>query len=107
MKLEVAQKIVNSLDESECEKLERAHWRYIHFIDIVKDPNLEDVEQAKEDRKTYAHLLTLSMFDVKNLIQFMMDITGLPSDYCEAWSEYDFFEAYGISSEDAEKQESV
>lgn len=104
VKLEVAQKIVNSLNESECEKLKKAHWRYMHFIDIIEDPNLENVEQAKEDRKTYAHLLTLSIFDVEKSIQFMMSITGLPSDYCEAWGEHDFFEVYGISSEDAEKR---
>ncbi|MDI1225333.1 MULTISPECIES: hypothetical protein [Acinetobacter] len=104
MNLEAAKKILESLNASELEKLKNAHWRYMQFIGIINNPNLEDVEQAKEDRKTYAHLLTPSVFDVENALQFMMSITGLPSDYCEALDECDFFEAYGVSSEDAEKQ---
>jgi hypothetical protein len=33
-----------------------------------------------------------------------MNITGLPRDYCEAWGEHDFFETYGVSSEDVENK---
>ena len=104
MKIEVAKKILESLNPSALESLEVAHWRYMHFIEIIGNPAQEDVAQAIEDRKTYAHLLTSSVFDVENSIQFMMKITGLSKDYCEAWGEHDFFETYGISSEDAEKQ---
>jgi hypothetical protein len=104
MKIEAAKKILESLDSFVLEKLERAHWRYMHLIDIIEDPNPEDVDQAKEDRKAYAQLLTLLEFDVENSIEFMMNITGLPSDYCEAFIENDFFETYGESSEDVEKK---
>ncbi|WP_353162136.1 hypothetical protein [Acinetobacter guillouiae] len=90
MKLELAKKIIESLNASELERLDKAHWRYMNFIDIIDNPNFLDVEQAKKDRKNYAHLLTLSVCDVEKAIQFMMDITGLPSSYCEAWGEYDF-----------------
>ncbi len=104
MKLEVAKKILESLSASELEKLEKAHWRYMHFIGIINDPNLEDVEQAKEDQEAYAHLLTLSVFDVEKAIQFMVSITGLPSDSCEAWDECDFFAVNGTSSENVENR---
>lgn len=107
MKIEVAKKILESLNPSEIERLEMAHWRYMHFIDIIDDPNPEDVDQANEDRKAYGQLFTPSVFDVENSIQFMMNITGLPRDYCEAWSEHDFFETYGVSSEDVEKQDHI
>ena len=107
MKIEVTKKILESLNPSEIERLEMAHWRYMHFIEIIDDPNPEDVDQAKEDRKAYGQLFTPSVFDVENSIQFMMNITGLPRDYCEAWGEHDFFETYGVSSEDVEKQDHI
>ncbi len=107
MKLEVAQHILENLNPTELESLENAHWRYMHFIGIIGDPSPEDVEQANEDRKTFAHFLTMEVFDVENAIQFMMEITGLPSDYCEAWDECDFFKTNGISSEEAENQSHI
>lgn len=104
MEIEAAKKILESLNPSALERLEMAHWRYLNFIDIIDDPNPGDVDQAKEDRKAYAQLLTLSEFDDEKAIQFMMNITDFPSDYCEAYIEHDFFETYGLSSEDLENE---
>ena len=62
------------------------------------------LNKLKRIEKPMLICLHLQVFDVENALQFMMSITGLPSDYCEALDECDFFEAYGVSSEDAEKQ---
>jgi hypothetical protein len=35
------------------------------FLEIIDDPNPEDVDQAKEDRKAYGQLFTLQYLTLK------------------------------------------
>lgn len=67
MKIEVTKKILESLNPSEIERLEMAHWRYMHLIDIIDDPNPEDVDQAKEEKieKLMASCLHLQYLTLK------------------------------------------
>jgi hypothetical protein len=103
MKIEVAKKILESLNPSEIERLEMAHWRYMHFLRLLTILILKMLIKLKKIEKLMPVVYT-SVFDVENSIQFMMNITGLPRDYCEAWGEHDFFETYGVSSEDVENK---
>lgn len=76
----------DDLTDSQLELLEAANLRYHNFLGHCGALN----EQARQDRETYPHLLTLrpsgeGRLSEEKSVEFLMAVTGLPHEVCAAY----------------------
>ena len=83
--------------QGQLETLDQAHWRYMSLIGIVSDALPADVVEA--DQKAYPQLIKrdggLAVFNDADCTVFMVAITGLSPEFCEAWRDKDFYDLHG------------
>lgn len=74
--------------------LSSAHWRYMNLIGIVDDCVVP--EQVAADQKVYAHMIRARdghpFFDDCDCVEFMAKVSGLPTEWCQAWMQRDFLQ---------------
>ncbi len=98
---EEAEALLSRLSLDQRNTLEEAHWRYMCFAGVTSIDEASD-KQADEDRVTYAHLLESTddmlprVSDVR-IADFMVAVSGLPREWCQAWDEHDFYETHGVT----------
>lgn len=83
------------------EALEAAYWRYISLTGLVSD--VLPAEQVEADKAAYPQFVrtvnNMPVFNDAECVVFMAAISGLPSEYCEAWKDKDYFELHGETVE--------
>lgn len=93
--------VLERATKAELESLDGAHWRYISMIGLVSDVLPADVVTA--DQQAYPHLIKQedgrSVFNDEDCKTFMVAITGLSTEFCEAWRDHDFYELHGETAE--------
>lgn len=102
MKPEEFTAVLERATKAEREALDGAHWRYISLIGLVHDALPAEVVAA--DQKAYAHLIKQMdgrpLFTDADCTAFMVEVTGLSAEFCEAWKDHDFYELHGETAEE-------
>jgi len=79
--------------------LDQAHWRYISLIGLVSDVLPDEVVET--DRNAYPHLIkSPPKYNDEECKTFMVEITGLSPELCEAWRDQDFYALHGETGEE-------
>ncbi|MDM1715168.1 hypothetical protein HX137_31630 [Pseudomonas sp. 165] len=79
--------------------LDQAHWRYISMMGLISDVLPDEVVEA--DRKAYPHFIkSRPVYNDDECKTFMVEVTGLSPEFCEAWRDQDFYTLHGESGED-------
>ena len=101
--------ILNGATEAERAALDGAHWRYISLIGLVDDAHPGEVVAA--DKKAYPHFIKQQdgnpVFVDADCTAFMVAVTGLAAEFCEAWMDHDFYELHGETPEEMAACESA
>nr|WP_228857604.1 hypothetical protein [Pseudomonas syringae]QOQ33440.1 hypothetical protein [Pseudomonas syringae pv. actinidiae] len=84
------------------ESLDQAHWRYMSLIGIVSD--VLSLAEVVADKKAYPQFIKsengLPVFNDADCKAFMVAITGLSPEFCEAWKDKDYYELHGETVQD-------
>jgi len=101
--------VLKQTTEAQREALDGAHWRYISLIGLVHDALPAEVVAA--DQKSFPHLIKrpngYPLFSDADCTAFMVAITGLSAEFCEAWKDHDFYELHGETAEEMAAHEST
>lgn len=77
--------------------LEQAHWRYITLIGDAHD--VVDPAIAAGDREAFPHYASMPgakrIFSEVDCNSFMISITGLSAEMCDAWADHEFYSHHG------------
>ena len=101
--------VLDRATKAEREALDAAHWRYISLIGLVHDAMPAEIVAA--DKLAYAHFIKQEdghpVFVDADCTAFMAEVTGLATEFCEAWKDYDFYELHGETAEEMAARESA
>ncbi|UST77235.1 hypothetical protein [Pseudomonas siliginis] len=101
--------VLEQATEAEREALDGAHWRYISLIGLVHDALPAEVVDA--DQKAFPHFIKQvdgnPLFSDADCTAFMVAVTGLSAEFCEAWKDHDFYELHGETAEEMAARESA
>ena len=95
---------LNGATQEQLDSLEQAHWRYMNLAGIVFDGIAPDVVAA--DKATFPQYIKRDngsgspVFSDADCKDFMVTITGLSAEFCEAWRDRDFYELHGETADD-------
>lgn len=79
--------------------LDQAHWRYISMMGLVSDVLPDEVVEA--DRKAYPQFIrSQPAYNDEECKAFMVEVTGLSSEFCETWRDQDFYNIHGETGEE-------
>ncbi|OEC68268.1 hypothetical protein A7D21_27295 [Pseudomonas sp. AP19] len=100
--------VLERATEGERVALDGAHWRYISLIGLVHDALPAEVVAA--DQKAYPHFIKQMdgspLFSDADCTAFMVAVTGLSAEFCEAWKDHDFYELHGETAEEMAARQS-
>lgn len=101
--------VLERATEAEREALDAAHWRYISLIGLVHDVVPAKVVAA--DQEAFPHFIKQMdgrpVFSDADCTAFMVAVTGLSAEFCEAWKDHDFYELHGETAEEMAARESA
>lgn len=105
MNLPDARKITARIPAQDRNTLATALERFMRFARIYCDDD-EQAAMADADRANYPHLVRSGpmppKLDEAWCAEFMATVSGLPVDWCQAWTMVDFVDARGELSPDEE-----
>lgn len=101
--------VLERATEAEREALDWAHWRYISLIGLVHDALPAEV--VATDQEAFSHFIKQMdgrpLFNDADCTAFMVAVTGLSAEFCEAWKDHDFYELHGETAEEMAARESA
>lgn len=90
-------------------ELHKAHWRYMSLVGMVSDVILQDT--VASDRKAYPQFVKsesgMVVFNDSDCVTFMAEVTGLSTEFCEAWKNYDYYVLHGETVHEAVARDGV
>ena len=93
--------VLGSATPDQLESLDMAHWRYMSLAGIVS--GVLPVEVVEADQNTYPHFIKrngdLAVFSDVDCVAFMVDVTHLSPQLCEAWMSFDDYELHGETAD--------
>lgn len=93
---------LNGATQEQLDSLEQAHWRYMNLAGIIFDGIAPDVVAA--DKAAFPHYIKQDndrpVFSDADCKDFMVAITGLSAEFCEAWRDRDFYDLHGETADD-------
>ncbi len=100
--------VLERATETERDALDAAHWRYMSLIGIVCDVLPAEVVNA--DREAFPQFIKQAdgspVFSDADCTAFMVAVTGLAAEFCEAWKDHDFYELHGETAEEMAARQS-
>ena len=98
MEIAQARQLAATIPSASAAALAAAHERYMYFTGVYTDTPA--VDHIARDRAAFAPLLKFtgdgrpSLSD-ERCAEFMVAVTGLPRDWCDAWEEVEFLREHG------------